>query len=87
MTKKQIIHAACELVEQNNNFPSCLAICNGIKDGRNIRGQYEQFLDLDYFDFPGCNYYDLSSLKSIRILMLLLFLECGVWVLAGDEKG
>jgi len=42
-TKQQIIYDACELVELSQSFPSCLAICNGVKDELGIRDQYEQF--------------------------------------------
>lgn len=83
VTREQIIYDACELVESSRSFPSCLAICQGVEDKLNIRGQYEQFLDLDYFDVPGWDYF--KDLKSTRILTLLLFLECGDWVLAGDS--
>lgn len=84
LTKKEVVYRACEIVEAGTSYPSCLAICNGINDDLYIRAQYNQFLE-NKDHISEWDYQDSVGLKSTRILSLLLFLECGDWVLAGDK--
>lgn len=85
LTKEEIVYKACEIVEAGTSYPSCLAIRAADNMDCAIYDKYDQFLNYELHYIPGWDYEDSAGLKSTRILSLLLFLECGDWVLAGDK--